>query len=358
MHKTLFSTCLLLLCLSACKSGEKTQATKTDTDNTPVKTLDLKEIGVAFYNVENLFDTEDDPKIADEEFLPSGKYAWTEDKYKIKLANIAKVLSQLAKDGPEFFGLVEIENATVVRDLLSQKALTEVANYKFVHENSRDARGVDVAFCYNPAVFSYVAHKAFAPKFTDKNKKSRDFLVVEGKVAGEQMYVIVNHWPSRREGQEKSEVFRVEEATHVRQVCDSVLKKNAKAHIIVMGDFNDDPENKSMSETMGAKSTVSEAAKSGFFNTMTNVLDPNSKGTLMYDGKWDLFDQFLLSSNLVNGKSKVQYLPNSADVFRPEWLTVGFGKGKDNPKRSIFRDKFQDDGYSDHFPVQMFLQVK
>lgn len=358
MYKILFSISLLLLCLSACKSGEKSQATKTDTETTATKAVDMKEIGVAFYNIENLFDTEDDPKIEDEDFTPDGKYAWTEDKYKIKLANIAKVIAQLAKDGPEFFGLVEIENAGVVRDLLSQKALTDIANYKLVHENSQDARGVDVAFCYNPAVFTYVAHKAFAPKFSDASKKSRDFLLVEGKVAGEVMYVIVNHWPSRRGGQQVSEIFRVEEATHVRQVCDSVLKKNSKAHIIVMGDFNDDPSNKSISEIMGAKGSATEAAKSGFFNTMTNVLDPNAKGSLTYEGKWNLFDQFLLSSNLVNGKSKVKYLPNSADVFSPEWLKVGFGKGKDNPKRSIFRDKFQDDGYSDHFPVQMLLQVK
>lgn len=358
MYKILFSTCLLLLCLSASKSGAKSQTTKTDKPTNASQTVDMKEIGVAFYNVENLFDVEDDPKIEDEDFTPNGKYSWTEDKYKIKLANIAKVISQLAKDGPEFFGLVEIENAGVVRDLLSQKALTDIASYKLVHEDSKDARGVDVAFCYNPTVFTYIAHKAFTPKFSDKNKKSRDFLLVEGKVAGEPMYVIVNHWPSRREGQQVSSIFREEEAKHVRQVCDSVLKKNGKAHIIVMGDFNDDPADKSILDVMGAKATATEAAKSGFFNTMSSVIDPNSKGTLTYDGKWDLFDQFLLSNNLINGKSKVQYLPNSADVFCPEWLKVGFGKGKDNPKRSIFRDKFQDDGYSDHFPVQMFLQVK
>jgi len=113
-----------------------------------------------------------------------------------------------------------------------------------VHQDSKDARGVDVAFCYDPTVFQYVAHKAFTPKFTDKNKKSRDFLVVEGKMNGESVYVIVNHWPSRREGKEESEVFRVEEASHVKRVCDSILKKNANANICVMGDFNDDPSDK------------------------------------------------------------------------------------------------------------------
>lgn len=355
---------LLAIGISACKPKANVQSNVSNNNGEPTKNekevipnQNVKgEVGIAFYNVENLFDTQDDPKTVDEEFTPDGKLKWTEDKYNIKLSNLAKVLSALdGGEGPEMFGLVEIENAKVVSDLLNQPALKK-HNYRLVHHDSKDARGVDVAFCYDPAVFQHVADKAFTPNFSDKSKKSRDFLVVEGKVNGETVYMIVNHWPSRREGKEASEVFRVEEATHIKRVCDSILKKKPDALICMMGDFNDDPIDKSIATIIGAK--AKSVDKKSFFNPMLALYNPDTEGSLEYEGKWNVFDQFIMNGNLANGKTKVQYVENSASIFHPEWLRVGYGKAKESPKRSVFAGKFRDDGYSDHFPVQMKWNLK
>jgi predicted extracellular nuclease len=351
------SLLLGFLCLfAACKQKKAVVSDTIPKKVESTASFTSGEIGIAFYNVENLYDTQDDPKTDDAEFLPDSKLKWTEDKYKIKLANIAKVISQLATDGPEVFGLVEVENKAVIQDLIAQKSL-QSHKYQIIHEDSKDARGVDVALCYDPSVFQYVQHKAFTPKFTE-TKKTRDFLVVEGKINNQEVYFVVNHWPSRREGQEESEIFRVQVAEQVKHVCDSIQKKNPKAYICLMGDFNDDPINKSMEQVLAAKKTIQEAGKNGYFNAMYDLYNTRTEGTLQYNGAWNVFDQFILNANLVNGKGKIQSVPQSANVFHPEWMRVGYGKSKDAPRRSVFKSEFRDDGYSDHFPIEIKWQVK
>lgn len=348
--KTLFLAIpvFLLSIYSTCNNSEKPH---TDTaPHIPAEAV-KGNFGIGFYNVENLYDTQDDPKTDDSEFLPEGRYKWTKDKYEVKLNNIAKVISQLAGDGPEVFGLVEIENREVIADLVAQPALAS-HQYQIVHENSKDARGVDVAFCYDPKVFAYVRHKAFTPTFAT-DKKTRDFLLVEGKINKETMYFIVNHWPSRREGKAESEQFRVAVAKQVKAVCDSVLKKNPKAYICMMGDFNDDPTDKSIAEVLGAKAETGQVGVNGYYNPLVAEFEPNTRGSLYYDNQWNLFDQFILSQSWINGTGKIQYTPNSAHVFAPDWVRVGFGKAKLAPRRGIFKDEFQKEGYSDHFAIYM-----
>jgi len=312
------------------------------------------QITVGFYNVENLFDAIDDPKIDDAEFLPTSTIGWTEEVYKLKLSNMADVIAKLGdEDGPELLGLVEVENPEVTNALVQQEKLKK-HNYKVVQENSKDARGIDVAFAYDPAFFTYIRHKAITPKFTDSTKLTRDFLLVEGKVGGNTLYVIVNHWPSRRGGAAASESFRIEIATQVRATMDSLTKKNKSANIILMGDFNDDPKDKSIANTLKARKMP---AKKQFYNPMYN-LHESGIGSLPFDGKWNLFDQFILSANLSNAKSKLRYVNNSAAIFSPDWLKVGGdGKSKEYPKRFIFKDKVQPNGHSDHFPIFMQLSV-
>ena len=183
-------------------------------------------------------------------------------------------------------------------------------------------------------------------------------MVVEGKIDGQKVFFVVNHWPSRREGQEESEVYRVEVARQVKRVCDSITQKIPEALICLMGDFNDDPKDKSIKEVFHTKTQLSETTKDGFCNVMEPFYKPNESGTLEYQGKWNVFDQFLLSQSFSNPKSKVQYINNSATVFSPEWLKVGYGSHKDSPRRSVFRDEFRDDGYSDHFPIYMKWNMK
>ncbi len=355
--KYIFSLCLILSSLHACKETIKSNKKASSDPSVPPKTTQSQgEIGIAFYNIENLFDAEDDPKIRDEEFTPSGKLNWTEDKYKIKLANMAKVISQLAEDGPEIFGLAEVENAGVIRDLLNQPALKS-RGYQFAHQDSKDERGIDVALCYDPAVFQMEKMKAYTPKFS-VDKKTRDFLVVEGKINKDLVYFIVNHWPSRREGQAESEIYRVAVAQQVKNVCDSILKKKPDALICMMGDFNDDPSDKSIKDVLGADKKIAALPKNGYYNPLSTLHDPASYGSLEYQGKWNMFDQVIMSKSLVDGRHKIQYVNNSAAVFAPDWLRVGYGKSKLSPRRSVFRDEFRDDGYSDHFPVYVKWSIR
>ncbi|MFN0202974.1 MAG: endonuclease/exonuclease/phosphatase family protein [Bacteroidia bacterium] len=346
---------LPLAALLACKLGTNTAQNTTTTTAEPesitAQTVKGK-FTVGFYNVENLFDTEDDPKVDDADFTPNGKYRWTEEVYQNKLSNMAKVISQLGdENGPELLGLVEVENKKATGDLLKQELLKS-HKYKLVQEESKDARGVDVAFAYDPAVFTYVSHKAYTPKFDKEDKKTRDFLLVEGKVNGTKLYVIVNHFPSRREGQEASEKFRVQVAEQVKAVCDDIQKKDKQANILLMGDFNDDPADKSMNISLDAKA---EPSTDHFYNAMYQ-LHQSGKGSLEYKEKWNMFDQFIMSPNLANGsKGKLQYVKNSANVYVQDWMKVGkIGK----PKRFIHNDKPTKDGYSDHFPVYLQLETK
>jgi predicted extracellular nuclease len=319
---------------------------------------DGKRLSVAFYNVENLFDTEDNPDKIDEEFLPEGLYKWTDQIYHQKLENLARAIGQLGDaDGPEILGLAEVENRKVVEDLVHLTSL-KGRNYAVVHEESPDMRGIDVALVYDPKVFRYQRHQNLLVDFPDEpDYTSRDILLVEGKVRGETLYVLVNHWPSRRGGEAESEARRLRAAAVARAAVDSLFSLNPDADIVLMGDFNDDPHNKSMTESMQASGVKASVASRGFFNPMASLHDPETTGTLTYQRKWNLFDQFLVSKHLLSAP-KLHYVEGSAAIFNPVFLQVGFGSAKDAPRRAIFKNEFQPEGFSDHFPVYLQLQVK
>lgn len=349
---TLIVAIATFLFAAACKNLSQSQQTSS-----PDK---LKgQLTVGFYNLENVFDATDDPKIDDSEFLPTAaKLSWTEEIYALKLSNMADAISKIGDDdGPELLGLVEVENPSVTEKLMQQAKLQK-HHYKVVQENSLDARGIDVAFAYDPAFFTYVRHKAITPKFTDPKKLTRDFLLVEGKVGGNNLYVIVNHWPSRRgapkNGVDSSALYRGEVATQVKRVMDSLMSRDKAANVILMGDFNDDPKDSSIFKILAAQPNVS---KDHFYNPM-HAIHESGRGTLPYNGKWNLFDQFILSPNLTSASSKLHYVANSANIFNPDWLKVGGeSSAKDYPKRFIFKNAIQKDGHSDHFPVYMQLSV-
>jgi predicted extracellular nuclease len=315
-----------------------------------------KELKVAFYNVENLFDTQDDPNKIDEEFLPGSELNWTLPKYNSKQSSIARVINAIQ---PDLLGLAEVENARVLDDLLSQQLIADKA-YRYLHEESPDQRGIDVAFVYRPEAFKYLSHKAVRVDFPQEPEyTSRDFLIVTGELAGgEKLHVIVNHWPSRRGGQMESEPRRLRVASLVREQIDQIFAQEKDANIILMGDFNDDPLNLSLIEGIEAEPDLADLPDDGFFNPMADLLDPDSYGTLTYRGKWNLFDQFILSENLTLQENEVTYQANSARAFNAEWLRVGFGRSAEAPRRAIFRGEYQKEGFSDHFPIEMELVVE
>jgi endonuclease/exonuclease/phosphatase family metal-dependent hydrolase len=313
---------------------------------------------VAFYNVENLFDTIDDPNIIDEEFLPGSDLRWNARTYGVKLFNVAKVLSEIGGgDGPDIFGLAEVENRKVIADLIQQAPLAG-RRYKIVHEDSPDERGIDVGLVYDSGIWKYRSHEAIRLTLPGDAGPTRLILWTVLQSRGETLHVIVNHWPSRREGQQESEPRRLEAASQAFMLMTRIRLKEPDAHILVMGDFNDDPSDKSIREGLRARYQPDNLGPEDLFNPMAALHDPDTQGSLTYEGKWNLFDQIMVSKSLLGGAGW-RYVPGSEGVFDPEFMQVGGnGQAKDAPRRSVFRGKFREDGFSDHFPVYLNLVWK
>lgn len=316
--------------------------------------------GVGFYNLENLFDTCHDEGKRDYEFLPNGSYRWNGIKYTHKLRNLARVLSDMGTDmlpnvGCAVIGVSEVENSKALDDLVAQEPLA-ARGIKYVHIEGPDRRGVDCAMLYNPALFK--VHKQelvpFVPnEVTGPNFVTRGFLTVTGEMAGESVTVIVCHWPSRFAGSP----FRETAAEQVRNLKDSLQTVNPKTKILVMGDMNDDPTNKSMKDILRAKPEIKDVGEGDMYNPWYNLLVKQGTGTLAYNGSWNLFDQIVMTPNLLDKKGKkdyseLRYLKNQ--IFRRDYLFQTEGKYKGNPKRTHAGGVWLD-GYSDHLPVVLYL---
>ena len=306
---------------------------------------------VAFYNLENLFDTIHDEGKNDYDFLPEGSYQWNSKKYEAKLKNLAQVLSSLARDrvpqGPAFIGVAEVENNRVLEDLLKQPSLSQ---YAFIHYEGPDKRGIDCALLYDPAQFEVTASKLVLsePFQGDTTHLTRGFLIVDGRMAGERVCVIVNHWPSRGA---KSPV-RVHAARQVRALTDSLRQEDRKLKLIVMGDMNDDPMDESM-QTLGAYKLEKEVKKGDFYNPWWRLLQDEGVGTLLYRGKWNLFDQIVLSKSLLKKRRGLRY--EDREVFRRDYLFQKDGKYKGSPLRTHGGRTWLN-GYSDHLPTIIYLK--
>ena len=312
---------------------------------------------VAFYNLENLFDTINNPDTNDEEFLPDGTYRWGALKYQNKLKNMAYTIGKLATDkfcpqGPAVIGVSEIENRQVLEDLIKTGELAN-RNYDIVHFDSPDRRGVDVGLLYDRDQFE-VDTAISARLFIEcsPNTLTRDQLLVSGRLAGERVHIIVNHWPSRLGGEAQSRCRREAAAALSRQLADSVLAADPQSKVIIMGDLNDDPYNKSCSEVLGAVKEQSEVKENGYFNTMWKLYDEGF-GTLGYQGKWNLFDQIIVSGNLV-GKDRATRKYFKSEMCNKDFLRQDSGKYKGYPKRTHAQGRWLN-GYSDHFPVIIYL---
>ena len=318
--------------------------------------------GVGFYNLENLFDTQHDEGKNDYEFLPEGSYKWNDMKYSHKLHNMARVLSELGTDvlpgiGCAAIGVSEVENAHCLDDLVAQPELA-ARGYKYVHVEGPDQRGVDCAMIYNPALFEVEDVTLYPYKYElqediDKGRATRGFLTTKGRIAGDPVAVIVCHLPSRFSGS----YYRELGARQAREVVDKLLAENPDRRIFVMGDMNDDPTNKSMTDGFRCKADVDKVGPDDMYNPWYNILVKQGKGTLMYNGSWNLFDQIVMSSNAVNKKgekdfSMLKFWKN--EIFRRDYLFQQEGKYKGSPKRTTAGGVWLD-GFSDHLPVVIYL---
>lgn len=310
--------------------------------------------GVAFYNLENLFDTIHDAGKNDYEFLPDGTNKWGKMKYENKLANMSKVLAELCTDrlpkGAAIIGVSEIENRRVLEDLLKQPALKD-RGYQIIHHEGPDRRGVDCAFFYNPRFFQLESSRLVPYIYPDNDTTyaTRGFLLASGKMAGENLHVIVNHWPSRA----AVSFYRELGGTQVRAIKDSILAADPDAKVIIMGDLNDDPKDKSVSEALGAKHKVKDAESHDLYNPWWDMLYKTGQGTLLYDGKWNLFDQIIFTGNMLGkDRSTLKYYKN--EVFLRDYLIQQEGRFKGNPKRTHASGVWLN-GYSDHLPAIIYL---
>ena len=315
---------------------------------------------IGFYNVENLFDTTHDEGKNDYDFTPTGSYQWNEMKYRHKLHNMASVLAEMGTDvlsnvGCAAIGLAEVENDHVMNDLTAQPELA-ARGYKYVHIEGPDHRGIDCALIYNPKLFTVrdtklVPYVYDLPK--DSTRATRGFLTVSGTLAGEHVTIIVCHLPSRGAGS----YYRELGGKQVKALKDSLLREDPKVKVLVMGDMNDDPTNKSMYECLSAKPEIKEVGSNDMYNPWYNVLVKEGTGTLQYQGKWNLFDQIIMTPNLLNkaGKrdfSELKFWKNQ--IFRRDYLLQESGKYKGNTKRTTAGGVWLD-GYSDHLPVVTYF---
>lgn len=321
---------------------------------------DYKAVSIAFYNVENLFDTFDDPNTFDDDFTPLGRNRWTEELYQKKLVNLSKAIAGVGRDitgnPPAVIGLSEIENRQVLEDLLKMPFLAPY-DYDFVHYDSPDERGIDVALLYNKNVFRLKNTQKhtlllYDRKDTSKRDFTRDQLVVSGILDTEEIYFIINHWPSRSGG-EKSSGYKRENAARLNlKIIDSLQQLDPYARIINMGDFNDDPKDKSLSVILDAKQKKDQVEFGGMYNPYYQLAQ-KGEGSSAYRDQWNLFDQILVSKTLLE-KDPQKFTFLRAYIFNEPFLITSSGAYKNYPFRSFGNSGFTG-GYSDHFPVYILL---
>jgi len=316
-------------------------------------------ITVAFYNVENLFDTVNDPKTRDDDRTPEGRDRWTEDIYAKKVKNTAKVLAEIGRETtnqpPVVIGLCEVENRQVIVDVLNDPLLKPY-NYGIVHVDSPDERGIDVALIYQKKHFLPIAFENHELRMYDKDGTrdyTRDQLLVYGMLAKEPIYFMVHHWPSRSGGQKRSEPFRINAATLNKKLVDSILHKNPKAKIVNMGDFNDDPVNISLAKVLQATNNKRRVFKNKvLYNPMIEFY-AKGIGTACYRDNWNVLDQIHVSGGLLKSKrNNWQFW--KAGIYNKPYLINKEGRYKGYPFRSFAGGRFLG-GYSDHFAVYTYF---
>jgi predicted extracellular nuclease len=316
---------------------------------------------VMFYNVENLFDTLDDPTKNDNDFLPESKKNWTDERLSHKLKQIAKVVESVGIDRmPDLIGLCEVENKKVLTFLLQRTQLKEYG-YFIIHFDSPDPRGIDVALLYRKSSFrpeKFTYYPVVFKSTTERN--TRDILYAKGKIPnGEHLHVFVNHWSSRVGGAEQSEHKRITASSTLRRVADSLFFDNRRSHILIMGDFNDYPDNKSVRETLKAETDSSATREPGrLYNLMAWQMG-EGKGTYNYRNQWGFLDQFILSGSLLDNKSRTFTYFNQARAYREDFLLQG---GKRNPEQIMPFSTYDGNkylgGFSDHLPIFIDLHLK
>lgn len=304
---------------------------------------------IVSYNVENLFDVEDDPAIHDEDFLPQGKLRWTADRYRHKLDQLAKAITWAGSGPPVLLGLAEVENEGVLRDLVRTAPLSK-AGYAIVHFDSPDERGIDVALLVRRDFAQVLKEEPLQVNLG--HDRTRDVLYAELQLAdGGKLHMLMNHWPSRGGGVEMSAPKRMAAAKVVRRKVDGILQQDPGAKVLIMGDFNDHPRDASIQAGLKAACGLDE--KADLFDLMCMGQQPNS-GSYQYDGKWDYLDQMIVSRALLNGNGVTV---RSAKAFHDDRLLFRHPKYGPSPNKTYSGGHYKG-GFSDHLPVVAFFEFR
>ena len=331
---------IIMVALVACQSTKPSTKDYAESQNKVA-------FDVMSYNVENLFDTIDDPNKADEDFTPSGKLQWNTAKYYEHLKHSVDAITNRGANFPAVVGLIEVENGTVLNDLVNTSHL-KGKGYKVVWFEGPDERGIDVALIYDSNRVTVIGSRAIPvvlESVTDPN--TRDILKVAVKVGNEDYQLFVNHWPSRRGGQDESEMHRIKAASVLRKEVDQILSVNPNTNIICMGDFNDFPSNKSVHDVLQAGVSNEHSV---LFNMMSDF-EALKKGTHFYKGEWSPLDQFMVSYGMFDNKC---VSANAFEVVSYDFLYYTSKDGVKSPARAYVGDSYKG-GYSDHLPILMHV---
>ncbi len=318
---------------------------------------DSEEFKILFYNLENLFDIKDDSLTSDENFTPEGEMHWTYNRLNTKLKNISKVI--IAAGGwktPDVLLFCEIENRYVLDKLASETPLTKTS-YKIIHKDSPDHRGIDVAMLYNNERFYPISYKYYPLIFKNEILKTREILCVSGIVDGKDtIHILGNHWPSRYSGLLETLELREAAAALLKSLVEQIKKDYKNPKIVIVGDFNENPDDKSIVDILGARSYKNIDGDSAIYNLSTTWSKANS-GTLKYQSQWFVFDQIMVSGVLLNSNERLHATPGNASIVNLPFLLEEDKKfGGKKPYRTYNGFDYQG-GFSDHLPVILRLTV-
>ncbi len=314
-----------------------------------VSPCNAAEFYIASWNVENLFDLEDDPAVElDEEYTPQAPKKWTQERLEVKLNNLASIISKMNEGrGPDVLGLNEVENRKVVEMLVAELAPLG-RQYEIVHKDSPSDRGIDCALIYDANVFG-LADSQF--HFVDA-EKTRDIVEARLRHEGDDLLVFVNHWPSRN----NDESQRIKAASVLRGRLDEIFAADANAEVVLVGDFNDEPDNVSIKDHLRVAASATDLPAGALYDTTAKIAIDN-KGTFVFDNEWELIDHIIVSTGLLDDED-FRWKPESSQriEFPEQFFHPNFPDAISRPSRSYSRDTFHEDGYSDHLPVACVIE--
>lgn len=308
---------------------------------------------VVSYNVENLFDTVDAPMFSDEEFTPEGSKQWTYRRYQKKLNDLSRVILSIPeKELPALIGLAEVENRKVVEDLATNRGLRR-GKYEVIHEDGKDPRGIECALLYRPDLFRYRSHEYIDVEDpSDPEYLYRGILHVNGTgPEGSNLHIFVNHWKSRSGGEKETERQRMYTAITLRKKLDMLLSREQGLKVMIMGDFNDEPTNRTIFNGLSASGKRTNIQLGDHYNLFYDLHNQHGKGTYAYKGEWNMLDQVIVSYNLLDQKKGLFTSFDGGSILAEEWMLFESEKyGKMLPSATYGGPEYYG-GPSDHLPV-------